>query len=59
MVPLTLAVPLTLYVQMGFKRYFRGKFALDRRPLYVDKVSSGTTVNEGSGFNNLSFQQPA
>ena len=33
MVPLTLAVPSTLYAQMGLERPCRGKFALDRRPM--------------------------
>ena len=32
MVPLMLAVPSTLYTQMGLGRHCRGKFALDKRP---------------------------
>ena len=33
MVPLILAVPSTLYAQMGLGRCCKGKFALDRRPM--------------------------
>ena len=33
MVPLALAVPSTLYAQIGLGRRCRGKFALDRRPM--------------------------
>ena len=32
-VPLILAVPSTLYAQMGLRRHCRGKFALDKRPM--------------------------
>ena len=33
MVPLTFAVPSTLYARMGLGRHCRGKFALDSRPM--------------------------
>ena len=33
MVPLTFAVPSTLYTWIGLGRYCRGKFALDKRPM--------------------------
>ena len=33
MVPLTFAVPSTLYARMGLGRHCRGKFAFDRRPM--------------------------
>ena len=33
MVPLMLAVLSTLYARIGLGRHFRGKFALDRRPM--------------------------
>ena len=35
MVPLTLAVPSTLYAWMGLGRCFRGKFALDKRSMLI------------------------
>ena len=35
MVPLTFAVPFTLYAQMGLGRHCRGKFALDKRPMLM------------------------
>ena len=35
MVPLTFAVPSTLYAQMGLERCCRGKFALDKRPMLM------------------------
>ena len=34
-VPLILAVPFTLYAQMGLGRCCRGKFALDKRPMLM------------------------
>ena len=37
----------------GLRKMFQGEVCFGQK-IYVDKVPSGTTVNEGSGFDDLS-----
>ena len=44
MVSLTLAIPSTLYAQMGLGRYFKGEFALDRRPMSMKSLVTPQSI---------------